>query len=156
MAGWQRAASNAWLQTSWSWSLCIGSIPLLVVWQFCRTRLFDATCVDGRLAESCIKCIAANLLELAPHPLFASLVRASSQTVRDREETDTVPLVDDLRYHLEQLHGDGELSSGLPIPYPIPFHFTRLHIQGFPSFLGRIPKVSFPSPSIFSFFPTLP
>ncbi len=65
-----------------------------------------------RLAESCIKCIAANLLELAPQPLFATLVQASSLTVRNREETDTVPLVDDLRYHVEQLHGDGELSSG--------------------------------------------
>ena len=65
-----------------------------------------------RLSESCIKCIAAHLLELAPQPLFASLVQASSGTVRDRQETDTVPLVDDLRYHLEQLHGDGELSSG--------------------------------------------
>ena len=110
---------------SWLLYFCFGNLSSMA---------FDAACVDGRLAESCIKCIAANLLELGPHPLFASLVQASSQTVRDREETDTVPLVDDLRYHLEQLHGDGELSSGLPIP--VSFHFICMHVFAYTSLLS--------------------
>ncbi|KAK9820046.1 hypothetical protein WJX72_005458 [[Myrmecia] bisecta] len=64
-----------------------------------------------RLADSCIRCLAVHLLELVQEPLFTELVRDSIATVQNRQEFDSVPLIDDVRFHIGQLHGDGELSE---------------------------------------------
>ena len=60
-------------------------------------------------------CIAEHLLQLVREPLFAELITDSAQTVQNREEVDTIPLLDEVRYHIAQLHGDGELSGGFEV-----------------------------------------
>ena len=64
-----------------------------------------------RLADACLRVIAQHLSTLAKEPQFAELVRDSAAGIKKRESTDTVPLVDDLRYHLTDIYGDGELSG---------------------------------------------
>lgn len=44
-------------------------------------------------------------------PLFGQLVKESAETVQNREDVDSVPIIDDIRYHVTLLHGDGELSG---------------------------------------------
>ena len=64
-----------------------------------------------RLADTCVRCIAQHLLSLARDPLFNQLVRDSAESVQNREDVDSVPIIDDIRYHVTLLHGDGELSG---------------------------------------------
>ncbi len=58
-----------------------------------------------------MRCIAQHLLSLARDPLFNQLVRDSAESVQNREDVDSVPIIDDIRYHVTLLHGDGELSG---------------------------------------------
>ena len=46
-------------------------------------------------------------------PLFNQLVKESAESVQNREDVDSVPIIDDIRYHVTLLHGDGELSGQL-------------------------------------------
>ena len=64
-----------------------------------------------RLADACLRVIAQHLSTLAKEPQFAELVRDSAAGVEKREDVDSVPLVDDLRFHLADIYGDGELSG---------------------------------------------
>ncbi len=64
-----------------------------------------------RLADTCVRCIAQHLLALARDPLFNQLVKESAESVQNREDVDSVPIFDDIRYHVTLLHGDGELSG---------------------------------------------
>lgn len=48
---------------------------------------------------------------LARDPLFDQLVKESAESVQNREDVDSVPIIDDIRYHVTLLHGDGELSG---------------------------------------------
>lgn len=64
-----------------------------------------------RLADTCVRCIAQHLLSLVSDPLFIQLVRDSAESVQNREDVDSVPIIDDIRYHVTLLHGDGELSG---------------------------------------------
>ena len=59
-----------------------------------------------------MRCIAQHLLELVRNPLFGELVKESAGSVQNREDVDSVPIIDDIRYHVTLLHGDGELSGG--------------------------------------------
>ena len=69
------------------------------------------TCRICRLAETCVRCIAQHLLVLVREPLFNQLVKESAESVQNREDVDSVPIIDDIRYHVTLLHGDGELSG---------------------------------------------
>ncbi|KAL0054628.1 hypothetical protein WJX82_000172 [Trebouxia sp. C0006] len=74
--------------------------------------LQQALAMDSdRLADTCVRCIAQHLLSLARDPLFNQLVRDSAESVQNREDVDSVPIIDDIRYHVTLLHGDGELSD---------------------------------------------
>lgn len=76
--------------------------------------LEEATRMDAeRLVDACLRVVAQQLPQLACEPLLADLVRESAAGVANREDVDSVPLVDDLRYHIAQLYGDGELSGEL-------------------------------------------
>ena len=48
---------------------------------------------------------------LVRDPLFHQLVNESAESVQNREDVDSVPIIDDIRYHVTLLHGDGELSG---------------------------------------------
>ena len=67
----------------------------------------------SRLTETCVRCIAQHLLVLVRDPLFNQLVKESAESVQNREDVDSVPIIDDIRYHVTLLHGDGELSGQL-------------------------------------------
>ena len=71
----------------------------------------SAAMAKCRLADSCARCIAQHLLELVQDPLFNQLVKESAESVQNREDVDSVPIIDDIRYHVTLLHGDGELSG---------------------------------------------
>lgn len=58
-----------------------------------------------------MRCVAQHLLVLARDPLFNQLVKESAESVQNREDVDSVPIIDDIRYHVTLLHGDGELSG---------------------------------------------
>ncbi|KAL3148881.1 Ankyrin repeat and BTB/POZ domain-containing protein 1 [Trebouxia sp. C0010 RCD-2024] len=74
--------------------------------------LQQALAMDSdRLTETCVRCIAQHLLVLVREPLFHQLVKESAASVQNREDVDSVPIVDDIRYHVTLLHGDGELSD---------------------------------------------
>ncbi|KAL0021902.1 hypothetical protein WJX79_001281 [Trebouxia sp. C0005] len=74
--------------------------------------LQQALALDSdRLADTCVRCIAQHLLSLVRDPLFNQLVRDSAESVQNREDVDSVPIIDDIRYHVTLLHGDGELSD---------------------------------------------
>lgn len=63
--------------------------------------------------DTCLRCLAVHLVSLGDDERLAKLISASAETVAAREAVDTVPLVDDLRFHISQLHpvasGEGRL-----------------------------------------------
>lgn len=85
--------------------------------KWCSSVLADSAlsqfAIGSRLTETCVRCIAQHLLILVQHPLFNQLVKESAESVRNREDVDSVPIIDDIRYHVTLLHGDGELSGQL-------------------------------------------
>lgn len=64
-----------------------------------------------RLYDACLQVVAAELRQLVSEPLLANLIRLSAGSVGARQDVDSVPLVDDLRYHITQGYGDEELSG---------------------------------------------
>ena len=68
-------------------------------------------CALCKLADSCAWCIAQHLLELVREPVFNQLVKESAMSVQNREDVDSVPIIDDICYHVTLLHGDGKLSG---------------------------------------------
>ena len=59
-----------------------------------------------RLADACLYVIAQNLKSLVGQPEFAELVQASATSVAKRQDVDSVPIVDDIRYFITQIHGE--------------------------------------------------
>lgn len=64
-----------------------------------------------RLADACLWFIAKGLRVIVDKPEFAELVRVSASSVKLRQDVDSVPIIDDLRYFITQLHGE-DFSSG--------------------------------------------
>lgn len=54
--------------------------------------------------DSCVRCLAIHLLKLIQDERLAALIAASADTVSERQDVDSVPLIDDLRFHISQLH----------------------------------------------------
>ncbi|KAJ3415434.1 hypothetical protein HDV05_005028 [Chytridiales sp. JEL 0842] len=69
-----------------------------------------------RLEQHITKFYAERILEFVNDEEFKSLVRDSADSVKNREETDTIIFVDDLRWWLGKLHGfDGDEDVGISI-----------------------------------------
>ncbi|KAK9797377.1 hypothetical protein WJX73_007493 [Symbiochloris irregularis] len=67
--------------------------------------LQEALAMDApRLVEACLRCLALHLLQLIEDERLSALITASAETVAARQETDSVPLVDDLRFWVDKLH----------------------------------------------------
>lgn len=64
-----------------------------------------------RLENACLWVIAQNLETLVNEPEFADLVQASADSVANRQEFDSVPIIDELRFFISQIHGE-EADSG--------------------------------------------
>lgn len=65
----------------------------------------------GRLTEMCCRAIAQHLEQLSGLPELRQAVVDSARSVRNREATDSIPILDDISFHVRELHGDGELSD---------------------------------------------
>ena len=60
-------------------------------------------CQCQRLQNECLRIVSANLLEEAVHanPLLSTLIRESASEVKMRQDVDTIDLVDDIRWFLQ-------------------------------------------------------
>ena len=74
-----------------------------------------ATCSLARLRSACLRTIAQHLLQVVrlQRSELERLIVASAKEIEEREEFDSVPLVDDIRYHLDALHTDLRDALGL-------------------------------------------
>ena len=68
-----------------------------------------------RLADSCVRCVALHFLKLWDCAELAELIVESAAGVDAREDVDSVPLVDDLRFQIDAIHGRGNLSGAYPL-----------------------------------------
>ena len=64
-----------------------------------------------RLSDACLYVIAQNLKILIGQPEFAELVHASATSVAERQDVDSVPIVDDIRYFITQIHGEDAVGD---------------------------------------------
>ena len=63
------------------------------------------------LSKTCCRVIAEYLPDLIHDPQLAELVQESAATIQEREDVDSVPIIDDIRYyngHLFSYDGDQE------------------------------------------------
>eukprot|EP01026_Neomeris_dumetosa_P046354 TRINITY_DN3944_c0_g1_i1.p1 TRINITY_DN3944_c0_g1~~TRINITY_DN3944_c0_g1_i1.p1 ORF type:complete len:483 (+),score=50.95 TRINITY_DN3944_c0_g1_i1:48-1451(+) len=65
---------------------------------------------NDRLVDICCRNIALNLIQAVKDPHFRSLVQESASSVVERQEVDTLPIIDEIRYHVDQIHAD-EMSD---------------------------------------------
>ena len=61
--------------------------------------------------DACLRCLAVHLLHLVHDSRLALLIAASAQTVAERQDVDSVPLVDDLRFWVDTLHPLAAMSG---------------------------------------------
>lgn len=73
-------------------SLCKENV--LCLWK--TARLFRLS----RLEDQCTEYMAKIIEQLVEQPEFAELIKEDAASLEDRHETDSVPLVDDIRYHI--------------------------------------------------------
>lgn len=64
------------------------------------SKYFDLS----RLEAKCTFFMAKNLDKIVNSEEFSSLVLEDAMSVMERQETDSVPLVDDIRHHLTQVN----------------------------------------------------
>lgn len=67
-----------------------------------------------------MRCLALHLLHLVEDERLSALIGASAETVAERQETDSVPLVDDLRFWVDKLH---PAQSGVDAAGALTCHF---------------------------------
>ncbi|XP_035239446.1 ankyrin repeat and BTB/POZ domain-containing protein 1 isoform X1 [Anguilla anguilla] len=67
---------------------------VLLLWR--TARLYRLS----RLEDQCTELMARIIDRLVEQPEFAQVVQEDAQAVEDRQETDSIPLVDDIRFHI--------------------------------------------------------
>ncbi|KAK7884164.1 hypothetical protein WMY93_027287 [Mugilogobius chulae] len=67
---------------------------VICLWK--TARLFHLS----RLEDQCTEYMAKIIEQLVLDPEFAELIKDDAASVKGRHETDSVPLVDDIRYHI--------------------------------------------------------
>lgn len=58
----------------------------------------------ARLENHVSECFARELHEVVARPEFHALVAASAATIQERQATDSIPLLDDVRYAIMRLY----------------------------------------------------
>eukprot|EP01025_Chloroclados_australasicus_P038639 TRINITY_DN3989_c0_g3_i1.p1 TRINITY_DN3989_c0_g3~~TRINITY_DN3989_c0_g3_i1.p1 ORF type:complete len:504 (-),score=46.41 TRINITY_DN3989_c0_g3_i1:605-2023(-) len=66
---------------------------------------------NERLMDICCRFIAQNLIQVVKDPLFRRLVCDSASTIVGRQEVDSLPIIDDIRYHIDHIHADDVSDS---------------------------------------------
>ncbi|RUS20677.1 hypothetical protein BC937DRAFT_94650 [Endogone sp. FLAS-F59071] len=84
-----------------------------------------------RLEKWCSKWFADHLDEILEEEDFAALVRESAEGIKGREETDTLPIIDDLRYWLGKKYCmfDEDLDGKGRVNYTLMEHWTDLETE---------------------------
>ncbi|KAF7724119.1 hypothetical protein EC973_001303 [Apophysomyces ossiformis] len=84
--------------------------PVIDIYELIRTAI--ALNVD-RLEQWCIKYFADHFDEFVDEPDFHAIIRESAHSIAGRQETDSIPVVDDLRYFLSKKYGilDEDLNA---------------------------------------------
>ncbi|CDS05641.1 hypothetical protein LRAMOSA08169 [Lichtheimia ramosa] len=90
--------------------------PVLDIYELTRTAI--SLNVD-RLEQWCIRYFADHLDDYIKEQRFYDLIRESAQSIAGRQETDSIPLIDDLRYFLgkkycifeEDMNPEGRVSE---------------------------------------------
>ncbi|CAJ0764538.1 17370_t:CDS:1, partial [Entrophospora sp. SA101] len=49
--------------------------------------------------------------EVLDDPIFVQIIQKSAQAIKGRQETDSIPIIDDLRYSLEKKYGPRRENS---------------------------------------------
>ncbi|KAK0155103.1 Ankyrin repeat and BTB/POZ domain-containing protein 1 [Merluccius polli] len=82
--------------------------------RMCGTTLAETICEDNvlqiwqtaklfrlsRLEYQCKELMARNIERLVARAEFAEMIQEDARSVKNRQETDSIPLVDDIRYHI--------------------------------------------------------
>ncbi len=58
-----------------------------------------------RLNNACIRCIAVNSDTILTSPAFEQIVKDNASSIQERQEHDSVPILDEIKTELKQLHG---------------------------------------------------
>ncbi|CAG8443700.1 9698_t:CDS:2 [Ambispora gerdemannii] len=66
-----------------------------------------------RLEQYCCRWFAEHLKDVLHDERFLNLVKESAQSIQNRQATDTIPLIDDLRYWLAKKHREAEYNRKL-------------------------------------------
>lgn len=64
-------------------------------------------CGADRLGEAAAAVVAEHLLDLADDDELEAAVRESASLIQGRQQTDSIPVVDDIAFHVSRLHGEG-------------------------------------------------
>ncbi|XP_062283730.1 ankyrin repeat and BTB/POZ domain-containing protein 1 isoform X1 [Scomber scombrus] len=95
--------------------LCVADMYLLPgLKRLCGKTLAKAICEDNvlhmwktaklfrlsRLEDQCTEFMAKIIERMVEQPEFAEIIKEDASSLEDRHETDSVPLVDDIRYHI--------------------------------------------------------
>ncbi|KAI0233742.1 Ankyrin repeat and BTB/POZ domain-containing protein 1 [Lamellibrachia satsuma] len=62
----------------------------------CTARLYNLP----RLEDHCSEFLAANIEKIVQDESFAAFVREDAASIQDRESTDSIPIIDDIRFHI--------------------------------------------------------
>jgi ankyrin repeat/BTB/POZ domain-containing protein 1 len=94
------SASDMYLLPGLAKVLSVAITPYLtennVIDILAAARLFNVP----RLEMQCAQVIAAQLEKIIDNEDLSVIVREEAETIRTREETDSIPLVDDIRFHI--------------------------------------------------------
>lgn len=64
------------------------------------------------LCKTCCRIIAEHLADLIHAPQLAELIHESASSIQEREDVDSVPIIDDIRYYIAQNYLIDEDSEG--------------------------------------------
>ena len=73
----------------------------------CTARLFNVP----RLEHHCIEFLAKNIEEMVTNEKFVQLVKNDAQNVKSRQETDSIDIVDEIRYILRSVNSLASISE---------------------------------------------
>ncbi|KAG0172713.1 hypothetical protein DFQ28_009947 [Apophysomyces sp. BC1034] len=73
--------------------------PVMDIYELIRTSI---TLNVDRLEQWCIRYFADHLDDFLDQPEFHALIRESAHSIAGRQETDSIPVIDDLRYFLSK------------------------------------------------------
>ena len=79
--------------------------------------LAEALILDVEVVcKSCCRVIAEHLHDFIGQPQLAELVHESAASIQDREDVDSIPIIDDIRFYINQCFPLSDSSAGWQSP----------------------------------------